>query len=354
MTTTNPLEDNARKITAISSSVQNLHTKVRLSSLVDKIGDLNNTVDDLPQQIKDLRSRNYAFGKDLEAEAADLGKRWKRSQPSTRRKLEQEVSQLQVKIKPLEAQMNRLSRLKNNPRAAGPLIAQLESGTKSLESETTAAESVVSGMFNDLESDMNQLKWQIHNIEWMLNEIEEATFTFLTSEAGIKAVKAKWIEGKEDKGDPEGILYLTDQRLLFEQKQKIATKKMLFVTTKSEMVQELLYEIPITAVEEIETSKRGMLKNEDHIELTFRSEAPVVSAHIHLDGQDCEDWKVLISKAKIRDFDSDRAIEIDQEVIEKIQSAPTQCPQCGAAMPQNLLRGQESITCEYCSFTVRL
>ena len=40
---------------------------------------------------------------------------------------------------------------------------------------------------------------------------------------GVKAVWTK--DGKEDKSDPEGTLYLTDQRLLFEQKEEVATKK---------------------------------------------------------------------------------------------------------------------------------
>ena len=44
------------------------------------------------------------------------------------------------------------------------------------------------------------------------------------------AVRATWQKGGED--NPQGILYLTDQRLLFEQKQEIGAKKVLFITTE--------------------------------------------------------------------------------------------------------------------------
>ena len=56
----------------------------------------------------------------------------------------------------------------------------------------------------------------------------------------VRAVKALWTrDEQEDKTDPKGILFLTDQRLLFEQREEIATKKVLFVTTERKKVQEL-------------------------------------------------------------------------------------------------------------------
>ena len=57
------------------------------------------------------------------------------------------------------------------------------------------------------------------------------------------AVKARW--DQEGDNDPEGILYLTDKRLIFERKEKVATKKVLFVTVSSQMVHEVMIDQPL-------------------------------------------------------------------------------------------------------------
>ena len=71
---------------------------------------------------------------------------------------------------------------------------------------------------------------------------ENLEFTFETSSGKLLAheyviigVKAVWTkDGKENKDDPEGVLFLTDQRILFEQKEEVATKKFLFITKERE------------------------------------------------------------------------------------------------------------------------
>ncbi len=45
-------------------------------------------------------------------------------------------------------------------------------------------------------------------------------------------------------------------------------------------------------------------------------------AKLHLDGQDCNTWQQLITQVKNKELDSDRAIAIDQEAIEKVRSLP--------------------------------
>jgi DNA-directed RNA polymerase subunit RPC12/RpoP len=40
--------------------------------------------------------------------------------------------------------------------------------------------------------------------------------------------------------------------------------------------------------------------------------------------------------------------------VAKVKAAPTVCPRCGAAMTAPVLRGVDSIRCEYCGNVVRL
>jgi hypothetical protein len=76
------------------------------------------------------------------------------------------------------------------------------------------------------------------------------------------------------------------------------------------------------------------------------------NAHLHLHGQDCNAWHGLINQVKAGN--TNRAIEVDQSAIDKVKTAPTQCPVCGGAVTQPVLRGMDSIKCEYCGAVMRL
>jgi len=167
-------------------------------------------------------------------------------------------------------------------------------------------------------------------------------------------VKAVWCKtGKEQKGDPAGILYLTDQRFLFEEKEEVATKKVLFIATEKEKRQVLQLEAPVALVDKVEISKQGLLKNEDHVEVHLSTGAPVAIADFHI-WKENTSWQALINRAKVKDFDMGRAMAVDQAAVAKVKSAPTQCPSCGGIINQEILRGQDNLTCEYCGFVIRL
>jgi ribosomal protein S27E len=45
---------------------------------------------------------------------------------------------------------------------------------------------------------------------------------------------------------------------------------------------------------------------------------------------------------------------VDQAAAEKVKAAPSQCPSCGGNINTVILRGMDSIKCEYCGFVIRL
>jgi len=171
----------------------------------------------------------------------------------------------------------------------------------------------------------------------------------------VRAVKATWTrDEKKDKEDPEGILFLTDQRLIFEQREEIATKKVLFITTERKKVQELEFEVPVFSIASVKATRQGMLKNEDWLDLEFESGAFARSAKLHLDGQNCNEWQALINQAKSRELDGDRALAVDEAAVAKVNSAPVICPSCGGTLSRPVLRGMQTITCDFCGRVIKL
>jgi len=349
-----PAEEIAQKIRSLQSQLSSLQKDVRLTSLRDSIEDLGTKVNNLHQEIADLRARGYAFDKGLESQSKDLTQQWRTMRPGITRKKKKQARVLQNSLRPIENKITRLGARAKNPKAASPLVNRTVAEISTIEGKISAAQDSIQGMFDQFSRQVSEIEADIAKVDWMLTEISEATFQLLTTEAGVMAVKAVWAKaGKERKDDPEGVLFLTDQRLIFEQKEKIATKKVLFVTTEKKLVQHLLWECPVVLVESVKADQQGFLNKDDFLEISLASGAPFPSIKVHIWG-DSDTWGALIKRARAKDFDQDRAIPIAAAEVEKVKSAPESCSACGATVDQVVLRGMDSLTCNYCGHVMRL
>ena len=341
------------EIKGMQSSLGDLQSSARLADIRDRVEDLTVTVRGLDQRIASLREHGYAFEKDLENQAAQFVQDWAKVEPGLKRKIESEAGELEGGLRPLETQLAQLAGDRSPATVLQPRVARLKTQVENLESRVEGAEKSIRGEYDQFQNTVSQLENHLSKLEWTLTEISEADFELLATESPIMAVKAVWAkEGKQTKEDPEGVLFLTDQRVLFEQKEKVATKKVLFIATEKELVQELKWEIPVVLVEDAKASKEGFLNKDDYLELRLAAGAPFDVLHIHI-WQRGDEWVSLIQRAKAGDFDASRAIPIDEAILEKVRSAPTKCPSCGGAVTQVILRGMDSLTCEFCGDVIR-
>ncbi len=350
-----PVEQLKKDLAASQREVNNLQNKVNLSSYHDRLEDIHTKVNGLQKRIVELRQQNYIFDPSLEEKAQNLAKRWVPIHNTARVRLNQELIHLKADLKPIEQQLTRASSNPNNVTFSRQILNPLKVSIENLSSKISASERLISGMYDSFERELNIFTKNLQNIEWTAKEFKSSNIKLLMHEYLIMGVKAVWTkDGKEDKDDPKGVLYLTDQRLLFEQKEEVATKKFLFITKERELIQEIHIDIPVQLIEGIQNSKQGIFKNQDFLDFTFASGAQYSSAQFHIHDQDCEEWKGLINKVLSGDFDRNRTEQIDQEVIDKIKNAPTICPQCGATITVPLLRGMDQYSCEFCGCIIRL
>ncbi len=341
-------------IQSLQSSLRDLQSSARMTDIRDSVEDLGTSVNGMDRRIKSLRERGYAFEKDLEGMAADFEEEWSGIAPNLEAQIEKEANRMERSLRPLETQVAQLAGESGSPAALRPRVSKLESQVESLEGRVEAAEQSIRGGYDQFSGEFQKVKYHLTKLEWMLTELSEASFELLATESGIMAVKAIWAKNvKQTKNDPEGVLYLTDQRILFEQKEKVATKKVLFVVTEKKLIQELLWEAPLALIKETKARKEGFLNKDDYIEVRFGSGAPFDVLHLHI-WQRGDEWKALLKRAKAKEFDGTRAIAIDKTAAKKVKDAPTKCSSCGGVINQVVLRGMESITCEFCGAVIRL
>jgi hypothetical protein len=213
----------------------------------------------------------------------------------------------------------------------------LKSSIASAEAQAEAAEDTVLDLYDEYADEVDSLSTHLDWVDWMLDALSTASFQLLATESGVAATEAVW----ERPGlEPEnGILFLTDQRLLWEDR-------------VGEF--ELKIEVPVQQVGEAKEISDEEAEF-DVIAISFdSSDAPVSKAQFQLALPVAEEWLQMIGRAKSGDYVSDRAVEIDDAEIERVRNAPEQCPNCGAAITSPVLRGQNEITCEYCGVVTRI
>jgi hypothetical protein len=316
-----------------------LQEKVALSDIQSDLANMENAVNALPANLQTVRTRGYVFKSYLEKKIETLATQWHELRPRVETALRSQQPALQRAAASVQLTLNRGAK-------AGTALSTLES-------QVQAALSSLHGMYDALHTNLTQTQRQIDDITWTLQQAEQASFGFVPTEAPVEAVPANW-KKPDDKDGVNGVLFLTDQRLMFEQKEEVATKKVLFVATAKQKLQSLQWEVPVAEIEKAVGSKRGFMGKDDFLTLTTTTGAPFRTTEVHLKGETGETWQGFIGRVKSGDMAQERTVPVDQKAVDTLAAAPTKCTVCGATITRSILRGQTEITCEYCGSKIRL
>jgi hypothetical protein len=332
-----------------------LQNQVMLNPITDELEDIGAAVAELPVNIENIRSRGYVFKSYLERKADTLNQQWAQLRPQVQAAVLTHQQQLRLEANQVQATLNRRQ--------------SASAALSSLEGKVGAAIRSLQGMYDTLDDNVNQTQQQLDDISWTLQQAEQASFGFLATESPVEAVPANW-KKPGDKDGVDGVLYLTDQRLIFEQKEEVATKKVLFIVTATEKVQTLQWAVPAGQIEKAVGSTRGLMSKDDFLTITLVEGAglqgpdgaslydemgrPMRTTDLHLKGERGEAWQGFIGRVKSGEVEKERTVPVDAAAVETVANAPTKCPNCGATITQTILRGQTEITCEFCGSVIRL
>lgn len=354
-----PAELREERFESLRSRWNNKSNQIGLNHLRREIEELNGAIESLPHQIQELRRRGYLYGRGWEAQVETLETGWPARQREARRLLQDEARGMEELVKAVEVLCGR-------GRLADGELEQLENRLDRLDSQISSAETAVRGAFGALEDQKSALEDALGKATFLLDSLDDASFKLFPEEHGVAACEAVWVS---DKDEPKGLLFLTDGRLVFEQREKKALKKVLFITTKSEMVQEKLWEAAVGAIDEIETEdeKSGFLGlgSKELLTLRFRERTRELPGDVTLQvkGATNEDWQSLIKRVQSGEIEADHyqagapasaaaAPPPPATPAPSPADIPTKCPACGAQLP-TVFKGMREVTCEYCGAKVR-
>jgi hypothetical protein len=319
----------------LQGEVNNLQDEMMLQSTRQELSALENDVRTLERRLADARAKGYDIEKDLEGEIAILAVQWDRLKANAEATLEYQARQLGEQMSLIQQKLAQLMGMAANLSAARPLYMQIKSAVASAEAQADAARATEEAKYDAYADEVESLSAHLDWIDWMLSALSTASFRLLATECGVAAVEAVYAPQNGEREN--GILFLTDQRLLWEDR----------VDTY-----ELKVDVPLAKVLEVRQETQAGSGQEA---LIFRLGAgPVSEARFELSLPVAKDWIEMVGRARSGGYAHDRAATVSAEELERIRNAPQQCSNCGAVFTAPLLRGQTEIHCEYCGLVTRI
>jgi hypothetical protein len=349
-----PAELRAERFTALRTQWNQLSGRLTLGSLRDEIEDTTGKIEALPQRIATLGGRGYRYGQDWPARAAALSEGWQKRRREA-------LSLLESQARSLGDQGREVARLCGRSVLSDAELDQLDHRLDQLQSSLNSAENNVRGAFDTLEKQLGELQREFDAVEFMLDSLDTASFDLYPDEAGVAASEVIWTNHPDE---PKGILFLTNGRLILEQREKKAKKKVLFITTESELVQQKLWESTIGNLAELAAEdQKKFLGHKELLHLSFREYTSGLHGEVTLHLQDTtnEQWASLIKLVQSGKLEAGPAEAQPADTGVPAQAAtpappkeiPTRCPACGGQLPP-LVKGMREIVCEYCSTSIRV
>ncbi|MGB1251229.1 MAG: hypothetical protein ACPG8W_11480 [Candidatus Promineifilaceae bacterium] len=343
----------ARSAERVQRNYQRVQSSADLSSVFDAIGRIDEQLRDLPHTLDTLRDRGYVHGGDLDDRLTELDDEWDTVEPRIQQMLTDERNALNREIASAKFVVARAG----NGGETG--VNSAENRVDALENRVRNAQRNLQTLYSGIQKSLTTIKQQLHAADELLDWIDEsADIELLPSEGPVTGAEAQWLRNGDDDG-PTGILILTDQRLLFEQREKVVTRRLLGIFAReSKMQQELLLDIDeadIDAVSADEKKGRFGFGTKEIIRLTGTGDADFSRLAFLFKDSEADDWVMLLKRVMNGDIDKDRDdefIEEMEEAAEVAASFPTTCPNCLASLPEPQ-RGDTTIRCDFCGSTVK-
>jgi hypothetical protein len=341
----------AATIDRVERRLADLHKDALLNSQRDRLTATDRLLADLSQKTASLRSRGYCYKGHLEEQIAEAAERWPALRTQAAEAIESQVRSLQPEITRCEAEVRRLQSLKSQPlSAAQQAIGRAEGQVQAAERRIRAAQQAVESVYSGLYSALQTLSREIQGCERIYDWLEGASFAVEPGESLVAATEGRLMQGN---GQVEGILFLTDRRMLFERREKVAKKKILFITTESELVKELRWQAPLEDLESVDASeaRKALIIKRETLAVMPRSGASASPAEFELK-TDSDGWRAQMLRCQTGEIATERlggAPEVPEYVV------PAKCPTCGGGLRRaGRIRGVSSISCDYCGATVVL
>jgi hypothetical protein len=301
-----------------------------------RVSKIDNSISQLPARITSIRQMNYLMQKNLEEEQLKAASMWATKGSSIKSDVTSRAATLKAEILSLESDIHA-------SRASSYDVARLNYLSSRLNAQRSLAynfSSMVQSELVPINNILTPIEKGLADAESTVKLTSSASYQWKEGETPIIAIQAK-----EMNEDLNGILTLTNQRIIFENEREIVLKKTFFIVTEKKIERQVSVEKPIGAVSKISKGNVVFFAGSG-LYIDFKQD----NTQLKLDTQD-EDADQLI---KYYNLITSGQIDDDVSKTKTERQAPTEkhiisCPYCGAPYTDEIYRGQLTVQCKYCN-----
>lgn len=281
-------------LSEIRDSFAELRRKSDLPAVSEALREINNTLAGFGERIGQLRGR-YQFTNWLETNVSKMKTDWEDIQKRANDALHEARNEVYQFVRRAQDALSNAERNANE--------STLQSAQTEIESSDSALDSAVERIeeiYELFRERIESLTQNLDDIDWALEQKDAASFTFESGEAVVTACQAEWVQTGNAKQDPDGILYLTNTRLIFEQKETTGKFLGLFGGKKE---QEFEWAVAVDQITNIRHEDKGMLGGKDMLYLTLQPGGTLTEITLEIKGgSDNEEWAETIRRAQRKEY----------------------------------------------------
>lgn len=315
------------ELNALSFKSRNMHSRVN---------QLDENINGISTRVQNIRSNKYHSQKSLENMSETLSETWKTASPSIESYGLEQGNLISQRQRDLETNLNRSNSLSELERFASQL--------STIDHEVINIENIIQGQLDEYQNQYHVIDSELKIVEETISNLSNTSINWKNNEHPVLAVKTHDLTN-----DRHGVLTLSNKRILFEEvKEEVIRKKFLF-TTEKKTTRDLILDQPVGSIDEIEKGRVGFFKGAG-LYLKFKPQTGLNELKIDTNGND--DDKIIRFYNYVISGEAEKELEPIQENID--QNVPVSCPNCSAPYGEEILKGQTSVKCIYCSTVIML
>ena len=316
--------------------------KMLFNDAESRISKIDNTISQLPARIKSIRDMNYLMQINLEDEQLKAADMWATTGPYIKSDVNNNAASLRAEISSLERDIS--SRRSTSTYDVNALT-QVSSRINTQRSLAYNFSSIVQSKLNPINSILTSIERGLEEAENTVKLTSSASFQWKEGETPVISLPAK-----EMNEDLNGILTLTNQRIIYENEKEVVLKKTLFFVTEKKIERQVSIEKPIGAVSRISKGQVGFFEGSG-LFIEFKQD----DTQLKLDTNDADadiliKYYNLITSGQIDDEIGKTKTEVEKPAETRIIS----CPYCGAPYTDEIYRGQTTVQCKYCNTRISI
>lgn len=286
------------RISRVRSDYSQLESQAQMGEISAVIAKIDSDLLSIPSEISELRDRGYTYTEKPESEFELIQTQWAQMRPDLQDALSRQQTVLRTGLQQLAQQIDGISSW------TGSGLREAESAVDALEDTIRTTRNNLRQLYAPVQEAMTDLRRMLGRAERLMSLIDSSSDLQLNiGESPIAAVTAQWL--REEETSPMGVLILTDQRMLFERREEIASKKFLGIfTTEKEKISEIILDVDHVEIDGSEKVLEGGffgIGQDEVLQVTMDYPAPVSRAVFELQNDSPDEWAKLIGQARSRE-----------------------------------------------------